>query len=48
MEDYAIKETLKQLQLDYLDLFIVHWPLGNSTGKPTFDYAKVSGPFAMF
>jgi hypothetical protein len=41
-EDGAIRETLGQLGLDYLDLFLVHWPLGNSTGATSFDYLNVS------
>jgi len=40
-EDFGIKETLSELQLDYLDLFLVHWPMGNSTGNNTFDYKQV-------
>lgn len=24
----AIKEALKKLQLDYVDLFLIHWPAG--------------------
>jgi alcohol dehydrogenase (NADP+) len=40
-EEFAIVETLKELQLDYLDLFLVHWPMGNSTGNSTFDYKPV-------
>lgn len=33
-----MNETLSELDLDYLDLFLVHWPMGNSTGTNTFDY----------
>jgi hypothetical protein len=40
-EEGAIRETLSQLGLDYLDLFLVHWPLGNSTGETSFDYINV-------
>ncbi|KAF2671280.1 hypothetical protein BT63DRAFT_370469 [Microthyrium microscopicum] len=40
-EDFAIKETLQELGLDYLDLFLVHWPMGNTTGKYVYDYATV-------
>ncbi|KAF2424920.1 Aldo/keto reductase [Tothia fuscella] len=37
-EEFALKDTLGELGLDYLDLFLVPWPKGNSTGKTTFDY----------
>jgi len=29
----SCKQSLKDLQLDYLDLFLVHWPFPNSHGK---------------
>jgi diketogulonate reductase-like aldo/keto reductase len=39
--EFSIQETLDQLGLDYLDLYLVHWPLGNSTGNTTFDHVNV-------
>jgi diketogulonate reductase-like aldo/keto reductase len=40
-EEFGINETLDQLGLDYLDLFLVHWPVGNSTGSNTYDHVQV-------
>jgi len=37
-EDFAIRETLNQLGLDYLDLFLVHWPQRKADGK--FDHVE--------
>jgi len=37
-EDFAIRETLDQLGLDYLDLFLVHWPQRKADGK--FDHVE--------
>jgi diketogulonate reductase-like aldo/keto reductase len=40
-EEFGLRETLNELQLDYLDLWLVHWPMGNSTGRNTMDYKTV-------
>lgn len=32
----ALKETLKLLNLDYLDLYLIHWPLALEEGKGNF------------
>lgn len=36
--DFAIEESLTQLQLDYLDLWLIHWPHDNTDFKPSFDH----------
>jgi aryl-alcohol dehydrogenase-like predicted oxidoreductase len=38
----GIKEALEQLGLDYLDLFLVHWPVSQpKAGPESFDHVTV-------
>lgn len=32
----ALKETLKLLKIDYLDLYLIHWPFGYAEGEGNF------------
>ncbi|KAJ3677239.1 hypothetical protein LUZ60_002963 [Juncus effusus] len=36
----ALKESLRTLQLEYLDLYLVHWPMSVKTGKYEFPFPK--------
>jgi len=36
----ALEETLKQLNLDYLDLWMIHWPMSFQRGKDPFPKDK--------
>lgn len=38
----GLNQTLDDLGLDYIDLYLVHWPITSSSGKNKLDYVKVS------
>jgi alcohol dehydrogenase (NADP+) len=38
--DFGIEESLAELQLDYLDLFLIHWPHDSNSYKPSFDHVE--------
>ncbi|ESP00398.1 hypothetical protein LOTGIDRAFT_140773 [Lottia gigantea] len=36
--EFALKESLKALKTDYLDLYLIHWPFADSDDKESFLY----------
>uniref|UniRef100_A0A2P2NYA2 Uncharacterized protein MANES_13G023800 n=1 Tax=Rhizophora mucronata TaxID=61149 RepID=A0A2P2NYA2_RHIMU len=36
----ALKDSLKALQLEYLDLYLIHWPISSKSGRITFPMPK--------
>ena len=40
----AVRESLRKLQLDYLDLLLIHWPVTDQPGEDLRPTAEVSSP----
>jgi alcohol dehydrogenase (NADP+) len=44
----ALNETLRDLDLDYLDLYLMHWPVGKSPDDKKYHYDYVDTWHAMY
>lgn len=44
MVEQALDHTLHDLGLEYLDLYLMHWPVASDRGRNGIDYLEVLSP----
>lgn len=40
----ALDQSLSNLGLDYIDLYLMHWPVASTSDGNVIDYVDVGGP----